>query len=145
MRNISEIAYMIDKPCFCCSNKLFKNCCFPYLSGEIHASTAEKLMRSRYSAYASIHTDYLVKTAHFTIRKNDSPKNIENWAKSNQWQKLEIIQTSNGLENDTVGMVEFKAYFINPKGKGEIHHERSFFVKENDEWFYKSGIFNPKN
>ena len=100
-------------------------------------------MRSRYSAYVTINTEYLLKTAHFSIRKNDSPKSIEQWAKSNHWQKLEVLYTDKGEEYDNEGIVEFKAYYINENGKPDIHHEKSYFVKENNEWFYKSGIFNP--
>lgn len=135
---------MTDEPCFCDPQKLFEKCCAPFLNGIAIVPSAEKLMRSRYSAYATLNTQYLVNTAHFTIRKNETPANIAHWARSNQWQKLEIIDTYSGLEDDASGTVEFKAYYISANGKQEVHHEKSSFVKEDGKWFYKSGVFDPQ-
>ena len=42
------------------------------------------------------------------------------------------------------GIVEFKASFIDKNGKLQIHHERSNFLKEEENWFYVDGIINPQ-
>lgn len=39
--------------CYCNSQKEFKDCCEPYIKGLEKAPTAEALIRSRYSAYAT--------------------------------------------------------------------------------------------
>jgi SEC-C motif-containing protein len=48
---------------------------------------AEKLMRSRYSAYVRQEASYLVATTHSSERESIL-KRISAWARSNDWQKL---------------------------------------------------------
>ena len=57
--------------------------------------------------------------------------------------KLEIIDCKNGLSEDSVGEVEFKAYYLNLKDNIQIHHEKSIFKKENGYWFYVNGTVIP--
>ena len=85
-----------------------------------------------------IHGDGVVLPAKET-KANYSKTEIEAWAKGSNWQKLEIIDCKNGLSGDSVGEVEFKAYYYNTKNTLQIHHERSVFKKENGDWFYVSG------
>ncbi len=135
----------MNNPCFCNSNLTFENCCKPIIEGTQQASTAEALMRSRYSAYASVATQYLLDSTHISERANYSKTEIETWAKESSWQKLEIIACKNGLEEDSVGEVEFKAYFKDSKNASKIHHEKSVFQKENGIWYFVSGeIVKPK-
>ena len=122
------------KNCFCGSDRPFSRCCGPLLKGEIAANSPEKLMRSRYSAYVMAATDYLIATTHITTRTNLSAKEIEQWAKSNRWQKLEIIHSETFI-------VEFKAHFTDRSGKKQVHHEKSKFAYENEKWYYVDGIF----
>lgn len=125
---------MTLKKCYCGSLKSFEECCEPIIKGIQKAATAEILMRSRYSAYATHEADYLLETTHISERKYHSKAEILNWAISNQWQKLEII---NAEENT----VEFKAYFLDSKFQNQIHHELSTFKLENGSWFYVDGKF----
>jgi SEC-C motif-containing protein len=120
--------------CPCCSELFFADCCEPLLRKQTSAATAEQLMRSRYSAYAVRNIDYLITTTHSTTRNRFSKKEIEDWATSNQWLKLEIIES---LPN----IVEFKAHYVHGDDPIEIHHERSTFVFENGKWFYVDGSF----
>lgn len=136
---------MISVQCYCGSNLAFSECCEPIILGKKEALTAEALMRSRYSAYASVAPDYLLASTHFTERAKFSKQDLADWASENQWQKLEILHTKNGQVNDVNGEVTFKAYFNNAQGQTSIHHEHSTFVKENGKWFYVKGIINPKN
>ena len=46
--------------CYCGNSIPFQDCCEPYIKGITNAPTAEKLMRSRYSAFATGAADYLV-------------------------------------------------------------------------------------
>ncbi len=125
---------MNKEQCYCGSYKSFENCCQIYISGIQKAPTALKLMRSRYSAYVVHDAEYLWETTHILERKSYSKTEILNWAISNQWQKLEIIYSSEFI-------VEFKAYFLNDKLQNQVHQERSIFKFENGGWFYVNGTF----
>lgn len=125
--------------CYCNSQKEFKSCCEPFISGESIADTAEQLMRSRYSAYVIANINYLMNTHHPRSRPTKERKNILKWTKSVNWVRLEVLQTEAGLEKDNSGIVEFKAFYVS-NGNLECIHEKSFFVKENNRWFYKSGL-----
>jgi SEC-C motif domain protein len=127
------------KDCYCCSGKKFADCCQPFLEGEAKPPTAEALMRSRFSAYAAINVEYLLKSNHPSKRKFHDSKSIELWAKSNDWHILEIISKSKGEPKDTEGTVEFKAFFLDHKSNPQIHHEISNFKKELGKWFYVDG------
>jgi SEC-C motif-containing protein len=53
--------------------------------------------------------------------------------------KLEIVQTTHGLEEDLMGTVEFKAFYIE-NNKEEVLHEHSRFCQENGHWVYVDAI-----
>ena len=125
---------MIIENCYCGSDKSFESCCNLYISGIEKAPTALALMKSRYSAYATHQADYLLATTHISERKYYSKEDILKWATSNQWQKLEIISS-------TENTVEFKAYFKDENNVSQVHYEFSTFKKENDSWFYVDGKF----
>lgn len=120
--------------CYCGSGNLFKECCQPYITGIKKAPAAEALMRSRYSAYAVHNADYLWATTYPKQRKYHSKTAILQWAESNQWLKLEVL-------NFTETVVEFKAYYLDEMLKAQIHHEKSRFIKENNIWYYVDGDY----
>lgn len=122
------------KPCPCGSNLNLEQCCLPYISNEIVVPTSEKLMRSRYTAYCFHNADYLYNTTHVSQKKYTNKQDILSWAKQNTWTKLEIINFS---EN----MVEFKAYYLDSNSNPQIHHEKSTFIKFQENWFYVDGKF----
>lgn len=124
----------MENLCPCCSGKLYEECCQPFHSEEKFAPTAEKLMRSRFSAFAIPNSEYLWKTTLPSKRKFHDKNDLESWGKENTWTKLEIIQSS---EKE----VEFKAYFTDKFGKENIHHEFSTFKKVDKKWYYVSGKF----
>ena len=125
---------METQSCFCGSAIPFTQCCEPILVGNLKAVTAEVLMRSRYSAYATHNADYLIATTHSSTRATHSKNEILYWATSNQWQRLEIIRV-------TTNTVEFKAFYFNPNKELQVHHEYSRFVEENGEWMYVDGDY----
>jgi SEC-C motif-containing protein len=129
--------------CPCCSGKSYAECCEPIINSE-SASTALKLMRSRYTAYSTKQADYLYKTTHSKTREKYKINDIEEWSKENTWIKLEIVSVEHGNINDIRGIVEFKAYYKNKNEVVEILHERSSFLKENGKWFYLDGTQNPQ-
>jgi len=120
--------------CYCGSNLPFENCCQPYINGILKAPTAEALMRSRYTAYAISDANYLVLTTHISTRSEHNKSDILEWSKSNKWNKLEIIES-------TQTTVTFKAFYTNNRGQAKIHFEKSTFAFENGNWYYVDGEY----
>ena len=120
--------------CFCGASVSFGNCCKPYIKGSKNAPTAETLMRSRYSAFATGAADYLVNTTHSSKRKLHNKSEILAWSKSNQWLRLEILAA-------TKTTITFNAYYINEELKAQMHYEHSTFTLENGKWFYVDGVY----
>ena len=120
--------------CYCGSSKNYVVCCEPYIKGILKAPTADALMRSRYSAYAVHDADYLYRTTTQRERRYHSKAAISEWAISNQWLKLEVL-------NITKNTVEFKAYYLDSALLAQVHHERSTFESENGCWYYVDGEY----
>lgn len=127
--------------CPCGSGRDFDACCGPIIAGA-PAPTAEALMRSRYSAFATGAVAHLHATLAPEATKDYSPEETELWARNSEWKALEIRGTSGGGEADTVGTVEFAARY-RMKGKDYVHLEESRFRKENGRWMYVDGLI-PK-
>lgn len=119
----------MSQNCYCCSGKDFTNCCEPLLSQKTFPETPEMLMRSRYTAYVLQNADYLIATTAKATRRFHNKTDILNWARQNHWTKLEVLHAINDI-------VEFKAYYLNSKMQLQVHHEKSQFVKENNQWKY---------
>ena len=120
--------------CYCGNSIPFQDCCEPYIKGIANALTAEKLMRSRYSAFATGAADYLVNTTHISKRRYHNKKDILAWSQANKWLKLEILAS-------TETTVTFKAYYLDENLKAQVHYEHSTFKLENDKWFYVDGEY----
>lgn len=120
--------------CYCGNNVSFQNCCEPYIKGIKNTPTAETLMRSRYSAFATGAADYLVNTTHISKRRFHNKKDILDWSQANKWLKLEVLAT-------TENTVTFKAYYLDENLKAQVHYEHSTFKLENEKWFYVDGEF----
>lgn len=123
------------KNCPCCSGKSYQNCCEPYHQNLAVPSTAEALMRSRFSAFAIPNAEYLYQTTLPRNRKHHDKAELQEWAKINTWTKLEITKTP------SLNEVEFKAYYTDTMGDAQIHHESSTFQKIRNRWYYVSGVF----
>lgn len=121
--------------CYCGNLKPYANCCEKVHKNIGAAKTAQQLMRSRYSAFVLANGNYLMQSHHTSTQPLKEKKAIVKWAKSVQWIKLEVIETTKGTENDTDGTVTFKAYFYD-HGKIDVIHEKSAFLKENNIWKY---------
>lgn len=125
--------------CYCCSGEKFETCCEPFTSGAVKPATAERLMRSRYTAYATAQIGYILRSTHPSTRRFHDAENIKQWAKSSVWQKLEIVGKTEGEAKDKKGTIEFKAYFLDAERQPQIHHELSKFRKELGKWFFVDG------
>lgn len=122
--------------CPCSIEKKYSDCCKKAHQNIGSVSSAEALMRSRYSAFVLANIEYLQKSHHSKTRPLKKEKrDIEKWAKSVKWLKLEVLNTTKGTANDSTGTVEFKAFFME-NGEINVIHENSKFVKENNHWVY---------
>lgn len=122
--------------CPCNPNKLFSDCCEPYLKNIKKAETPEILMRSRYSAYSLAEIDYIQKTMRKKAAKNFDALSAKKWAVSVTWLGLTVIEAPDPIKNHCT--VTFIAYFSEDFVKKNIH-EKSEFEKINGEWFYVDG------
>ena len=121
--------------CPCGLNNSYENCCGIAHNDITKVETAEQLMRSRYTAFTMGNGDYLMNSHHSETCPYSDKQAIVDWAKSVIWEKLEVINTSQGMGKDTTGTVEFKAYYIE-NSKQKCLHEHSAFTKENNHWVY---------
>ena len=127
--------------CPCGTGQAFADCCQPYLTGTAIAPTAVALMRSRYSAFATGHVDYLVSTHHPKKRTFGEKAELKQSCANTEWIRLQIFETFSGKESDDTGVVEFEAVYRSSE-MGQLH-ERSNFVKEDGSWFYVDGQMLP--
>jgi len=118
--------------CPCGSEKTYNDCCNIIHKDLQKASSAEELMRARYTGYVTHNIDFIYNTFHETTRKLQDKKEIEIWAKECKWMFLEIIKS-------TVNTVEFKAHYIDSLLNIQVHHEKSTFKKVQDSWYYLDG------
>ena len=118
--------------CHCGSGKVFENCCEPFLSGKSFPSSAEELMRSRYSAYVTKNVPYIIETTSPKFRKYYSPKSIMEWASNSTWISLEILSSSEKR-------VKFTASYLDENGQLIRHTEDSRFEKIGERWYFMDG------
>ena len=124
--------------CYCDSGLNFNKCCEPFLSGTTFPSTAEALMRSRFSAYATGNVDYVLATHTPKGRDELDPDATRSWAEKADFTDLTIIETHAGTPRDETGIVEFAAsYTMN--NKDYEHHEIARFEKIDDRWYFVEG------
>ena len=122
------------KPAFLINPIAYSDCCQSYHEGINKAENAERLMRSRYSAFLLVKPEYIVNTTLPAQQALLDIKAIETWAKKTDWAGLEIIEHTPKLGKHHA-QVEFKAYFNSPDSTADnlqAHHELSAFVKVTD-------------
>jgi len=118
--------------CPCESGKPYNACCAAYHSG-LAATTAEALMRSRYTAFVLGLEEYLLQTWHPDTRPpalnlaEDTPT---------KWLGLQVKHTE--LTSETTATVEFVARY-KVAGKAEQLHELSRFEHIKGCWYYLVG------
>lgn len=119
--------------CPCNPNKKYSDCCLKAHQNINSVTSAEQLMRSRYSAFVLAKIDYLQISHHTSTRPSKKEKKeILKWTKSVDWLRLEVLNT-------TIDTVEFKAFFME-NGKIDVIYENSSFIKEKNYWVYLSAL-----
>ena len=130
-----------SKLCYCGSKKKYQYCCGKYILGKANPTTAEQLMKSRYTAFCEGKIDYLIATLHPDKRQESDREELARTIKNTTWLGLTIVETSQGKKNDKLGYVEFVAAF--QITKPQQLHERSRFIKTDGKWFYVDGDILP--
>jgi SEC-C motif domain protein len=129
---------LLNTPCPCANGLTYARCCRVAHLHHAVVTSAERLMRSRYSAFVFKRAEYLLQTWHVSTR----PRHLNLDDDPTQWLRLEIINCQAGGEGDRHGKVEFKAYYQWENGVACLH-EISRFRRENDKWFYLDGKIKP--
>jgi len=124
------------KACPCGLPADYDACCGRLHRGEAQASTAEQLMRSRFSAFAVQDEAYLIRSWHPTTR----PPRID-FDPAMRWLRLDILGSTDGGPFHTEGTVEFRAHYTERGRPGELH-ESSRFVRHDNAWTYLDGIIS---
>lgn len=119
--------------CCCGQVKAYIDCCGRYIDAGELPETAEKLMRSRYTAYVLGRTDFLLATWHPHTR----PVSL---ALTTQQKWLDLSVKKYEQLSPEHAVVEFVARY---KVAGRTHclHEISRFVFERGRWLYVEGEF----
>ena len=134
--------------CFCCSSKPFQACCEPFIKGDKTPVTAEQLMRSRFSAYATAQYSYILDTYTKEKQQGLSVDDLAQSAQDAKWFALQVHyaqseesaepNTSATLHSDTV---EFTAFYFEDKKMYQLHETSNFRV-ENGAWRYHDGTLH---
>lgn len=123
--------------CPCHSGEKYKKCCQPYHKG-ILPSTALRLMRSRYSAFALGLAEYIIATTHssnpdYTDNKERWRETILDFSHNTQFLRLKILEF---IDGEAEAFVTFEAQLDHGLLK-----EKSRFLKVEEKWLYESGDF----
>ncbi|CAL9595748.1 YchJ family protein [Streptomyces pilosus] len=122
---------MTARSCPCGLPETYEACCGRFHTGAAAAPTAERLMRSRYSAFVRQDGAYLLRTWHPRTR----PERID-FDPGTRWTGLEILETGAGSAFHATGTVTFRASY-----RGGSLHERSRFERVGGAWVYVDGEF----
>ncbi len=125
---------MTALPCPCGSGAPYAECCGRFHAGELHllAPDAERLMRSRYSAYVLGLADYLLATWHPSTR----PVRLEPDPPGLKWLGLEVRRhVPQDADHATVSFVARSKL----GGRAQRMQETSRFVREGGRWYYVDG------
>ena len=118
--------------CPCGRGEAYEACCGP-LHGGVPAPTAERLMRSRYCAFALGLEGYLLDSWHPSTRPATLLLDHEV-----RWLRLIVESTEAGGPFDRDGAVAFTAVGRAADGRFE-QSERSRFTREGGHWKYLDG------
>ncbi len=123
-----------DRRCPCGSGLDYGACCGLYLDQNWHAPDCLTLMRSRYTAFTTGRSDYLLATWHRDTR----PERLDlERSPPGKWLGRKIIAATQDPP-----VVEFVAR-RRVGGRAERLHERSRFVYQDGKWLYYDGIQDP--
>lgn len=122
-----------NKRCPCGTGLTYGECCGKYHAGQT-APTAETLMRSRFTAFATGDEAYLLRTWDPATR----PESLSLENSPIRFYRLDVIDVVGGGVFDDEGEVEFEAFYKGAEKASQ--RERSTFVRGADKaWLYQAG------
>lgn len=127
--------------CPCDPARTYATCCGRWHAG-LSAADAESLMRSRYSAHVLGLSEYLLATWHASTRPHDLDLAVASRS-GMRWLGLQV--RSARVQDTDHAEVEFIALYRLGGGAAQRLHERSRFVREDDQWFYLDGDQLPSS
>lgn len=132
---------VVDTSCPCKSGLDYAECCKPFHDGLKVVEDAERLLRTRYSAYALGLADYIMNTtdSEGSAWWHDAEAwraNTRQFANSATFEGFRVISSESQGDAHTI---MFKAK-ISQKGKDISMVETSQFVFREGRWLYKSGV-----
>ncbi|GLW98506.1 YchJ family metal-binding protein [Microtetraspora sp. NBRC 16547] len=130
----SQLRPAAASACPCGTAAPYRDCCGRLHRGEAAATTAEALMRSRFSAFSVGDADYLLRTWHPSTR----PERVD-LDGGPRWVRLEILETTGGSAFHAEGTVRFRAHYRDHGTPGEME-EHSHFVRHAGAWTYTGTI-----
>jgi len=128
--------------CPCGSFKKYKKCCKPFHDKITFPKAALELMKSRFSAFAVLNTDYIIFTTHennsdYTSNLKSWNQEIMNFSKNTKFEKLEILDF---IDGEVESFVTFRATLF--QDNTDISFiEKSRFLKVEEKWLYVDGQF----
>jgi SEC-C motif-containing protein len=120
--------------CPCGSQHPLSQCCGRYHAGT-PAPDAERLMRSRYSAYVLGLIDYLLRTTLPAQQAGLDSAAIAAWSQQSQWLGLEVSSAEQTPGSPAHAWVTFTARWRDSDGE-HAHQERSAFVQVGGHWYF---------
>lgn len=125
--------------CYCGSELAFEQCCQPFINNTAIPSTAEQLMRSRFSAYVINKPAYIQQTYAKEKHAENTVQEIADFATSCRFVALTVINTE---QHDNQAWVEFEATYFYQNLFCKLH-ERSYFELRDTVWYYVDGVITP--
>lgn len=123
--------------CPCGSTRAFSECCQSIINGDSRATTAEALIRARYTAHTTGDMDFILATHHPSTRSDIDEAATRRWASESTWLGLEILNVDAGGVDDTSGRIEFMARYRDSARRRHTHHERGVFEKYHGQWYFR--------
>ena len=132
-----------NEPCPCGSGRKWKACCLPIVRGAA-PPTAEALMRSRWSAYATGAVDHLMRSTHpeGPHHDPDAARWREELADHCALSVFERLTVHEAGEQGDDAFVDFTAG-MSSGGRDASFRERSRFRRHAGRWAYLDGVPRP--
>jgi SEC-C motif domain protein len=133
---------MSDQKCPCGSGASFVQCCGPIIAGSKESSSAEELMRARYTAYTTGAVDFIIASNHPRTRHEANRESIRKWSETSTWRGLQILEAKPPSGDKANVLFEVR---YSQGGQDILHREMSLFERTNGKWFFVSGkiLNNP--
>lgn len=125
--------------CRCGSGRVYKRCCLPFHQGR-PGTSAEALMRSRYSAYALGLVDYILDTTdpqgpHHQPDRAAWAEQVRRFCEGTRFLGLAVLHAE---ERGDEAWVRFFAH-LEQEGKDASFEENSHFRRAEGRWLYRAG------